>query len=229
MGDSPSDDDDDGDDGADGDDGGADDGEEDTRVRRLMRAWVAERAAPSVLRWEGDIVDDLMHKVEQQTDMVTLLLSEASTSEEEHFKLMLVQTEIERVKFLIRAYLRTRLSKIERFAQHISSTPAMHYLLSPLELSHAKRYNALLIAHYKSSVLNSLPPSLHSLTELHNDGTDMVSKPNSKTPVFIYCKKDIGPARLPSGQDADFAKGTTHLVRWGMVEGWVREGRAELI
>ena len=44
--------------------------------------------------------------------MVTLLLSEASTSEEEHFKLMLVQTEIERIKFLIRTYLRTRLSKV---------------------------------------------------------------------------------------------------------------------
>lgn len=54
--------DDDGDDGA----GDGEGDEEDTRVRRLMRAWVAERAAPSVLRWEGDIVDDLMHKVEQQ-------------------------------------------------------------------------------------------------------------------------------------------------------------------
>lgn len=71
MGDPPSDDD-DGDDGADGDDGGADDGEEDTRVRRLMRAWVAERSAPSVLRWEGDIVDDLMHKVEQQVSFLFL-------------------------------------------------------------------------------------------------------------------------------------------------------------
>jgi len=62
MGGPQDDDDDDGDDGA----GDGEGDEEDTRVRRLMRAWVAERAAPSVLRWEGDIVDDLMHKVEQQ-------------------------------------------------------------------------------------------------------------------------------------------------------------------
>lgn len=158
--------------------------------------------------------------------MVTLLLSEASTSEEEHFKLMLVQTEIERVKFLIRAYLRTRLSKVSLLSLPLSPFPSRRaHLLSffsfadrtirsthqlntsdalpsltsgtqscqtvrPFSLhlprlsfneahlssfypSSLKRYNALLIAHYKSSVLNSLPPSLHSLTELHNDGTDM--------------------------------------------------------
>lgn len=44
--------------------------------------------------------------------MVSVLLSEASTSEEEHFKLMLVQTELERAKFLLRSYLRTRLAKV---------------------------------------------------------------------------------------------------------------------
>jgi hypothetical protein len=32
-----------------------------------------------------------------------------------------------------------------------------------------------------------------------------------------------------SGDEADFAKGTTHLVRWGMVEQWVAQGRVELI
>lgn len=44
--------------------------------------------------------------------MVSLLLAEASTSEEEHFKLMIVQTEMERAKYLVRSYLRTRLAKV---------------------------------------------------------------------------------------------------------------------
>lgn len=43
---------------------------------------------------------------------MNLLLKEASTSEEEHFKLMLVQTEMERAKYLVRSYLRTRLAKV---------------------------------------------------------------------------------------------------------------------
>lgn len=44
--------------------------------------------------------------------MVNTLRSDPQTSEEEHFKLMLVQTEMERVKFLVRSYVRTRLHKV---------------------------------------------------------------------------------------------------------------------
>jgi GINS complex subunit 4 len=44
--------------------------------------------------------------------MVNTLRTDPQTSEEEHFKLMLVQTEMERVKFLVRSYVRTRLHKV---------------------------------------------------------------------------------------------------------------------
>jgi GINS complex subunit 4 len=44
--------------------------------------------------------------------MVNTLRSDPQTSEEEHFKLMLVQTETERVKYLVRSYVRTRLHKV---------------------------------------------------------------------------------------------------------------------
>jgi hypothetical protein len=44
--------------------------------------------------------------------MVTTLRSDPATSEEEHFKLVLVQTEMERVKYLVRSYVRCRLSKV---------------------------------------------------------------------------------------------------------------------
>ena len=41
-----------------------------------------------------------------------LLRADPDTSEDEHFRIMLVQTEIERVKFVIRSYIRTRLHKV---------------------------------------------------------------------------------------------------------------------
>jgi GINS complex subunit 4 len=90
--------------------------------------------------------------------MVNTLRSDPDTSEEEHFKLMLVMTEMERVKFLIRSYVRTRLHKvrhtltgpwcticgadrqIEKYSLHIVNTPELHSLLSGAELQHAKRY-----------------------------------------------------------------------------------------
>lgn len=53
-----------------------------------------------------------------QTDTVALLRSDPDTSEDEHFRIMLVQTEAERVRFVVRAYVRTRLSKV---GLHLSS------------------------------------------------------------------------------------------------------------
>ena len=38
--------------------------------------------------------------------------ADPDSSEEEHFRIMLVQTEIERVKFVVRSYIRTRLHKV---------------------------------------------------------------------------------------------------------------------
>ncbi len=43
-----------------------------------------------------------------QTDTVQALRGDPSTSEEEHIRIMLVQTEVERVKFIVRSYIRTR-------------------------------------------------------------------------------------------------------------------------
>ena len=41
-----------------------------------------------------------------------LLRADPDSSEDEHFRIMLVQTEIERVKFVVRSYIRTRLYKV---------------------------------------------------------------------------------------------------------------------
>lgn len=44
--------------------------------------------------------------------MVQQLQSDPRTSEEEYFRIILIQTEAERVKFLVRSYLRARLHKV---------------------------------------------------------------------------------------------------------------------
>lgn len=64
-----------------------------------------------------------------QQKMVDTLRSDPQTSEEEHFKLVLVMTEMERVKFLVRSYVRTRLWKVSPTAacpRHVSAPAASH-------------------------------------------------------------------------------------------------------
>lgn len=49
--------------------------------------------------------------------MIDHLQSDPRTSEEEHFRIILIQTEAERVRFLLRSYLRTRLHKVRLFRE----------------------------------------------------------------------------------------------------------------
>jgi GINS complex subunit 4 len=46
-----------------------------------------------------------------QSDTVQALRGDPDSSEAEHVRIMLVQTEVERVKFVVRSYIRTRLHK----------------------------------------------------------------------------------------------------------------------
>jgi|SRR5712671_2870684 len=93
-------------------------------------------------------------------DTVQALRGDPDSSEAEHARIMLVQTEVERVKFVVRSYIRTRLhkaripplvstllldcdrdgdSQIEKFSRYIVATPEVQERLSQTELDHAKR------------------------------------------------------------------------------------------
>ncbi|TXT15946.1 hypothetical protein VHUM_00449 [Vanrija humicola] len=198
-------------------------------VRRLARCWVRERGTPGLLRWEGDLLDSLLDRLEQQQAMLDTLRADPQTNEEEHFRLQLVQTEMERGKYLVRSYVRVRLHKIEKFAQHIVSTPALHALFSGAELAHAHKYAELVSQHFSHSVLDSLPEWLRRTDETYADGVSMVPKPNTDTPVLVLCRKDCGEVTLEHGDTAYLAEGTTHLVRYHLVERWIALGWAEVL
>ncbi len=67
------------------------------------------------------------------------LSADADTSEEEHFRLSLVTLDMERAKWLLRAYLRIRLIKIEEFSQFVSTAPPELRKLSEAERAYVQR------------------------------------------------------------------------------------------
>lgn len=174
--------------------------------------------------------------------ILNLLSSDESTSEEEHLRLSLVQLDVERARWLLRAFLRTRLAKIEEHAQYYldlseqasQGAAAGAALLSPLEKAYATKYSSIRASHFTQSVLSYLPESLRSLTdsaddESVNSAANMVSRPDAAGPVFIRCVEDCGSLSMEDGETAQLVKGSVHLVRWERVKGLVRGGRAELV
>lgn len=201
----------------------------DNPSQKLMRVLMNERYAPELLPWEGQLVEDVLEKLHQQSQMVEYLRSDDSTSEDEHFRMSYVQLDMERIKFQIRNYVRTRLSKIEKYASHIMAHPELQSRMSVLEQNHALNYKNLFKAHMHRTVLDNLPENLRSLNEVFPDGRSMVPQPNLAQGVFIYAVEDCGPVRLPDGDSVSVDKGSIHIFQYATIKHLVERGDAIFI
>ncbi|KAF8927502.1 GINS complex subunit [Dissophora ornata] len=175
-------------------------------VERLTQAWINERASPDVLQYEQGSVDGLLEKIEYQTGIIDELDSGNDTS---MIISILYQTELERVKFVLRSYLRTRISKarrpcakikslgIEKFCQYILADASSKRRLSRAEVLYAENYAKATRQHYDSSFLSSLPPSLQGQDDTVFDRKlSMISQPRLDEAVFCRVVEDIGDFQL---------------------------------
>jgi len=206
-----------------------DDEGEETQVRELMRRWMDERNAPDLLPWQGELVQQILHKLQGQAEAVTHLQHNPNTSEEDHFTLMLVQMETERIKFVLRSYLRTRLNKIEQYTPYILATPEVQVNLSELEQNHVQQYGQLVAEHFMVSTLNQLPAHMQSLADENPNMPSMITEPNTSTAVFVRAMEDCGHITLSDGKSFELLKGSIRLIQYNLIEQLLLRGQVELI
>ena len=99
--------------------------------------------------------------------------------------------ELNRVRFLLRAYYRTRLFKIERNAVHVLKEPEVLERLSEQEREYATNYANAVEEHF-GAALGQMPDRYASMLQQieEEDGEwDMVPSPNLDTHVFAECAK----------------------------------------
>ncbi|KIK80575.1 hypothetical protein PAXRUDRAFT_158300 [Paxillus rubicundulus Ve08.2h10] len=203
--------------------------EQETPLQQLIRYWTNERHAPDILPTEEDLLSRLLDHIRSQSETVQLLRSDPSSSEEEHFRIMLAQTEVERVKFVVRSYLRIRLFKIEKFARYIMTNPEVQQRLSESEVDHARRFARLTDQHFYHSVLQSLPESQQTLDDQPPFVPSMVTEPDKTRAVFAHARQNCPPVRLPDGTALKMQKGHISLTPYSVVEQLVTRGEVELV
>ncbi|KAI0919717.1 hypothetical protein AcV5_001703 [Taiwanofungus camphoratus] len=202
---------------------------EETPFQQFIRHWMNERHSPDILPGQEMLLGRILDHVRKQSDDVQLLRADPDSSEDEHFRIMLVQTEIERVKFVVRSYIRTRLHKIEKYARWISATPEVHEKLSKAELDYARRYARLVEYHFTQSVLQSLPPEQRSLEDNMVFMPPMIPEPDKLRPVFAHARQLCPPVRLPDGTTMTMEKGQISLTPFYVIEQLLLRGEAELV
>ncbi|KAJ4858808.1 hypothetical protein N5P37_000378 [Trichoderma harzianum] len=198
-------------------------------LQALTRLWVAERSAPELLNWPADgLFERVNSKIKSQIEKIEDMTGDMDPKT--NFALIVIQTELERYKFLVRSYLRTRIAKIDKHTLHYLSTEELRQRLSPTELAYATRHQALLHNHYLSSFLSSFPQRLQNLNDTAGN-VSMIDSPDLDTAVFVRLlrEKDV----FGRGTDVDTilpaANGDVLIMRWSSAKALVEDGDAELV
>lgn len=111
--------------------------------KKLKIAWISERMAPNILPFEHALIERVMERIRDHLLFIeenTLMLAEKKDMK---MKLLIVESELERVKFILRGYLRERLSKIDKYTVYIQKNADSElFKLSESEKSYMERWVA---------------------------------------------------------------------------------------
>ncbi|GAW12278.1 hypothetical protein ANO14919_016410 [Xylariales sp. No.14919] len=198
-------------------------------LQALTRAWVSERSSPELLHWPADgLFERINDRIKQQIERVEEMTGDMDPKT--NFALIVIQTELERFKYLVRSYLRARIAKIDKHTLHYLSSPELRERLSEMEQAYATRHQALLHNHYLSSFLSAFPPTLQNLNDTAGN-ISMIETPDLETAVFIRILKDT-PVE-GHGTDMDDAtngkSGDVVILRWSNAKSLIDSGHAEVI
>ena len=203
-------------------------GSETRDLQAITRAWVAERSAPELLAWQPDLLDRVNQRIKRQIEKVEDMTGDLDPKT--NFALIVIQTELERYKFLVRSLLRARIAKIDKHTLHYLSSDDLRQRLSETELAYATRHQALLHNHYLSSFLASFPPDLQNLNDTAGN-ISMIDSPDVDSAVFVRFLRD-GAIR-GHGTDVDEIvrgrDGDVLILRWSDAKPLVEANDAELV
>jgi GINS complex subunit 4 len=188
-------------------------------VQQLTRAWIHERMAPELLPYEGELIERVLAGVRLQTELVEANSLEMSLEKDMNLRLLIVESELERVSFLVRSYLRARLSKIDQYAVFIRSNEEMVARLSQAETSYMETHLAALVELYNGAFLRALPHHLQALDDT-GGGISMVDEPMMDRPVFIRVQRSL-PEPLTvfvNDEDVELAAGGIYLLRYSAIK-----------
>eukprot|EP00049_Salpingoeca_infusionum_P014731 m.279103 g.279103 ORF g.279103 m.279103 type:complete len:275 (+) comp15739_c4_seq9:202-1026(+) len=212
----------------DGEDLDGDEGEEyvDPKpfIQKLRQAWMNEKTAPELLQYEAEAFSIVHSEVNEQDEATRQKRFENETDK---FIFNLYQMEIERLRFLLASYLRTRLWKIEKYALHIRLDAEAQLRLSDKEREYALRYANLVEDHQQRSFLTNIPDGF-----TQDAGGVRVTKPKLRSYVFCQFDEHLGRIEIGDAEESvkvDVNAGDIYIIRYETVRTLLERGTAHLI
>lgn len=209
---------------------------------QLVQAMINERMAPELLPYQHDLMATVLQEIQNQQQFL-LDSHEYGDSNAESgivspdfkLQLMIIETDLERITYLVRLYIRTRLAKLDSFTIFYSNEVSQELQLPGLsrlsdqERMYLQKHTQLLSQLYNRSFLKKLPSFLTYLDD-NNGAESMVTEPDLDTPVFIRVQSE-SPIYISLGTEGDLelVKDGIYVVRYRLVQKYVQIGDIVLI
>ena len=142
--------------------------------------------------------------------------------------------ELNRVRFLLRAYYRTRLFKIETHAVYVLKEPEVLEKLSEQEKEYATSYANIVEEHF-GSLLGQMPEGYGSMLQQIEEADaswDMVPEPNFDKHVFCKVNEDRGDVMLDPDDPEntmDLEQNDIIMIRYRLIKKLMEEEVVDLM
>ncbi|XP_036434201.1 DNA replication complex GINS protein SLD5 [Colossoma macropomum] len=197
-------------------------------IARLEEAWLNEKFSPELLENKSELVECVMEQLMHMEENLQRV-------RKGDLKASVHRMEIDRIRFVLSSYLRSRLQKIEKFFPHVlekekSRADGDPSFLSPEEFAFAKEYLANTEVYLKAVALRHMPPNLQSV-----DMLKAVPEPCLDSFVFLRVKERQENILVEPETDeqreyvVDLEEGSQHLMRYRTIAPLVASGAIQLI
>ncbi|KAI8397739.1 GINS complex protein [Nakaseomyces glabratus] len=241
---------------------------------QLLKHWRNERCAPELLPLPKLLVSRMLKRIQDQMEHIENISmgfleheiqekdGEEAIGQNEYqnnalnngkLPLLCMEAELERVKFVMRSYLRCRLNKIDKYSLYLRQLGdqginliSLDELMSEQELKYHAKHSVILLKLLNNSILRHMPPELQAINDTEGS-VSMIEEPNWKKFVFIYVNGPANVADDPQLQQSEDGKyyynitipefdeivelttGSIYVMRYDIVKDLLRDGKVELI
>ncbi|XP_065842949.1 DNA replication complex GINS protein SLD5-like [Oscarella lobularis] len=170
-------------------------------LMQLEKAWTNEMLAPELLEAKPELVECMMEQLSEMEENIRRV-------KKGDFVASLHQLEIERIRFVVASYLRTRLKKIE--THYVILLEKSQKLLSVDELAYAKEYARNIEKLFDGLALRRMPSNLRNL-----DGDKLAVMPNDDAYVFFRVLRRCNEVAAEEDEvPVDLERGSQHIMRY---------------
>jgi GINS complex subunit 4 len=123
-----------------------------------------EKMAPELLPYQHALVETIIKQVNQKDREIQKRAAAKRNNSDERFYLNILRMEMERIKYMLKAYLRARIVKIEKHLLYIVEKDKAS-LLSPGEMEYAWTLYESKKEHFKSEFFDKISKKLNNMED----------------------------------------------------------------